>query len=62
MMTLTDRQVSLLTRAQEATFGQLRQQYLTEAERQDCTTLATMRLMKDVVGTTFMLTDSGRRR
>lgn len=44
-----------------ATFGQLRQQYLTDAERNDCAALVAQGLLKDVVGTTFMLTDAGRR-
>ena len=50
----------MLAQAQAATFGQLRQQHLSDAQRHDCSTLATMGLMKDVVGTTFMLTDAGR--
>ncbi|GIL13731.1 MAG: hypothetical protein BroJett038_24510 [Chloroflexota bacterium] len=60
-MPLSDAQVSLLARAKAATFGQLRQQYLTDAERNDCAALVAQGLLKDVVGTTFMLTDAGRR-
>lgn len=59
--TLTDHQTALLKRAQAATFGQLRQQFLTEVERHSLSGLVARGLMKDVVGTTFMLTDAGRR-
>lgn len=61
MNNLSDVQASLLAKAQAATFGQLRQQHLTEAERRCCTELVANGLLKDVVGTTFMLTNPGRR-
>lgn len=58
---LTDQQTAMLDRARAATFGQLRQQHLTEAEHRDCAVLVAAGLLKDVVGTTFMLTEAGRR-
>ena len=58
---LAEQQTLILNRAKAATFGQLRQQHLTAAERRDCIALADRGLLKDVVGTTFMLTKAGRR-
>lgn len=61
MQNITHSQAALLVRAQTATFGQLRQQHLNASERQDCSALVGVGLMKDVLGTTFMLTDAGSR-
>ncbi|WP_341744694.1 hypothetical protein [Azonexus hydrophilus] len=58
-MVLTNEQVVLLERAKKASFGQLRQQHLTDQEKKDCVVLVARGLMKDVVGTTFMLTNAG---
>ena len=62
MITLTKGQLTMLAQAQAATFGQLRQQHLTNSERRDCAVLVDAGLMNNVVGTTFMLTDIGSKR
>lgn len=60
-ISLTERQSAMLKLAQSAVFGQIRQQAISADERKDCLELVALGLMKDVVGTTFMLTDAGRR-
>ncbi len=58
---LTETQSAMLVRTRAAAFGQLRQQHLTDVEHRVCVSLVTLGLMKDIAGTTFMLTDAGCR-